>query len=311
MSSILPPFDRVPKLPADVISKVKQNVDISIDALVSDSTRFIKSVTKLPKDCNCDDPRIQRVKIQISKIQSQLNAVQSGLSGIQSTVDNIKKLYDTAAIARNALYAAALLNPQTAGAIVQQQALLLQDAILVNTVQSLQSMTSIPTDAISKMATIVPALLQSMQTVSLACSGDIDQLSVDELILNETNKNPESEIVTKVNDPADSIVKDSLNDWNSKLDSDFYNDANVSESDLIDRAAVIQEYSEQIQTIDDSITDSIEISKKLAESILEAPAKIFKGNGIPNDDQGKIGDYYIDLDTNIVYGPKLQLNSWN
>ena len=157
MSSILPPLDRVPKLPADIISKVKQNVDVSIDTLVSDSTRFVKSVTKLPKDCNCDDPRIQRVKIQISKIQSQLNEVQTGLGKIQSTVNNLKKLYEAAAVARNAIYAAALFNPQTAGAIVAQQALLLQDAILVNTVQSLTSMASIPTDAVSKMASIVPA----------------------------------------------------------------------------------------------------------------------------------------------------------
>ena len=102
MSSILPPFDRIPKLPADVISKVKQNVDLTIDTLVSDSTRFVKSVTKLPKDCNCDDPRIQRVKIQIAKIQKQLNAVQAGLGKIQVTVDNLKKLYETAGVARNA-----------------------------------------------------------------------------------------------------------------------------------------------------------------------------------------------------------------
>ena len=149
-----------------------------------------------------------------------------------------------------------------------------------------------------------------MQTVSLACSGEIDSLKVDQSILNETNKNPESDIVAQVNNPADSIVTDSLNDWNSKLDTEFYTEYNVSESDLTDRASVIQEYVDQIQSIDNAITTSIEISKELSKSILEAPAEIYKSNGVPKSDLGKIGDYYIDLTTNTVYGPKLKLDSW-
>jgi hypothetical protein len=37
----------------------------------------------------------------------------------------------------------------------------------------------------------------------------------------------------------------------------------------------------------------------------EAPSKVYQDNGLPAADLGKIGDYYIDLSTSTVYGPKL------
>jgi hypothetical protein len=45
-------------------------------------------------------------------------------------------------------------------------------------------------------------------------------------------------------------------------------------------------------------------------NLQEAPSKVLLGTGTPSLDLGKIGDYYIDTDTQTVYGPKPTINSW-
>jgi hypothetical protein len=70
----------------------------------------------------------------------------------------------------------------------------------------------------------------------------------------------------------------------------------VSQSDLDDRADTIELLLSQQQD--------------LLTSLLEAPSKVYQDYGIPANDLGKLGDYYIDLDSQTVYGPKLSSTNW-
>ena len=49
----------------------------------------------------------------------------------------------------------------------------------------------------------------------------------------------------------------------------------------------------------------------LLTSIEEAPSKVFSDNGNPAADLGKPGDYYIDLQNKLIYGPKPTRTSWD
>jgi hypothetical protein len=68
-----------------------------------------------------------------------------------------------------------------------------------------------------------------------------------------------------------------------------------------------------------SSLDSLDISeldnmlkqqKDLLQSLEEAPSKVYSNNGVPGSDLGKPGDYYIDLQNKLIYGPKPTRTSW-
>ena len=48
----------------------------------------------------------------------------------------------------------------------------------------------------------------------------------------------------------------------------------------------------------------------LLTSIEEAPSVVYTDNGAPNSNLGKPGDYYIDLQNKLIYGPKPTRTSW-
>lgn len=85
-------------------------------------------------------------------------------------------------------------------------------------------------------------------------------------------------------------------DFNDLVETEFYNELNVSDDDLEFRSDTIEELLRQQQD--------------LLKSLLEAPSKVYQGQGLPNNIIGKVGDYYVDTNTNQVYGPKTSINSW-
>jgi hypothetical protein len=45
-------------------------------------------------------------------------------------------------------------------------------------------------------------------------------------------------------------------------------------------------------------------------NLVEAPSKVYQASGVPENNLGKLGDYYINLDNQSIYGPKAQANDW-
>ena len=80
------------------------------------------------------------------------------------------------------------------------------------------------------------------------------------------------------------------------LASKFYNELNVSDSDLTDRST--------------NIKNLINQQRDLLTSLQEAPSKVYQEQGIPDANLGKPGDFYVNLDTSQVYGPKLSATEW-
>ena len=80
-------------------------------------------------------------------------------------------------------------------------------------------------------------------------------------------------------------------------DSIFYRDVNVSDPDLDKRLDIVQDLlSRQLDTI---------------TGIKEAPSKVVSGNQNPTDIDGNVGDYFINLSTGDIFGPKNVDGTWN
>lgn len=81
-----------------------------------------------------------------------------------------------------------------------------------------------------------------------------------------------------------------ISDYNDLVLTEFYNEYNVSDSDLQGRS--------------DTIKFLLEQQQNLLTSLQEAPSAVYRKAGIPDNSIGKAGDYYIDTNTDTVYGPK-------
>lgn len=275
MAALVPPFDIVPKLPGKGVNVIVKQINQQTNQLVDSVNKAVQSSIKLPKGASCDDPNVKKIKDDLAQIQQQISKLQEIVPKIQTTVNTVQTIVSTAAAVKGAIALAQLSNPVTAPLFIAQQLTAIQDATIANAIASLDQFKSIPADLTTKLATIVPPLTSAIQKVSAACNGDLDGL--------ETLQIP-------------NLGDDTPEDYNDLLPSEFYNELNVSDDDLQDRS--------------DAIESLLQQQRDLLSSLLEAPSKVYQEAGIPEPDVGKIGDYYIDTQNKLIYGPKLVTDSW-
>jgi hypothetical protein len=280
MSAIVPPLDIIPKLPAKAVSLTIKQINKQTTKLMDSVNKTVADSIKLPTNIKCDDPRIKQIKKQLTDIQTQLTTVQNNIPKIQKTVNSIKSIVTLASGIKTTISIAQLSNPITAPLFIAQQLTAIQDATIVNAIESLNQFAAVPATLISKLQTIVPPLTSAISKVSAVCNGDVDNLKIPNSLLPETNN----------------INNDNNDDYNDLIATEFYTKKNVSQSDLDGRSDLIESLVQQQQD--------------LLTSLIEAPSKVYQDSGVPKNYIGKIGDYYIDLDTQTIYGPKASATEW-
>lgn len=307
MSSITPPFDTIPRVPAKIISKLSGIINKEISKLNEQVQKTIKDSTKLPSNVKCDDPRVRRVKTQLTNVQAQIAEIQSSISQIQQIATTVKSIVQGAVAIKASISAVQLLNPVTAPVFIAQQLMAVQDTLIVNAVSSLNQFSTIPNSITSNLALIVPQLTEAINKLSQICNFDAnDATNISEAEIKQLNIS--RDVLAKVKNLSN-ITNDPKFNVNSKLSTEFYNEDNVSDSDIDNRTEEIQII---LDGINQSFFDQIELQAELRKSITEAPAVVYKQNAWPSKNIGKIGDYYIDTlsEPNKIYGPKLSATDW-
>lgn len=279
MSSIVPPLDRIPKLPGKAVSEIIKRLNTQTDRLLESVSQTVQDTVKLPETAKCDDPRVREIKRQLEDIQSQINKIREAVPAIQQTANSLKGVISSAVAIKNALAIAQLSNPVTAPLFIAQQLTSLQDATIVNAIESLNQFSTIPDMLTSKLDTIVNPLMASINKISATCNGDVDNLQLPDRA------------------STDSMLSQAeIAELNNLVPTEFYTELNVSDDDIEFRASAIQQLVQQ--------------QADILQSLQEAPSKVYQSTGAPENDLGKVGDYYIDTATQTIYGPKPSQNSW-
>ena len=273
MSAIVPPLDFIPKLPSKAVTETIKRLDQQTDSLLKTVTDTVANSVKLPANVKCDDPRMKQLKQQLSQVQDQITQLQESIPKLQNTITTVKQIVNISLGVKSAISAAQLSNPVTAPLFIAQQLMAIQDATIVNALDSLKQFEQLPTTTASKIQGAIPPILSVLQRVQNACGDDVDEISIPSDMLNNVDT-----------------------DYNSLVDTDFYTDDNVNSADLSDRSDLIYEILQQQQD--------------LYKSLQEAPSAVYQGIGIPESDLGKPGDYYVDIETQTVYGPKASYTAW-
>lgn len=167
-------------------------------------------------------------------------------------------------------------------------------ALAVNAVSVAKLLSGITTEISIQLNVIVTNLNRAINNINSLCPNKgltplpIRNINVTETDTGFVDNGVDNTVTQTSNIPAGSGVAS---------DSVFYRDVNVSDSDLDKRLDIVQDLiSRQLDTI---------------TGIKEAPSKVVSGNQNPTNADGNVGDYFINLSTGDIFGPKNTNGTWN
>ena len=268
------PLNKIPEIPPRITSFAVDTIVDFLNKIIEKLLTLVDEATKLEDNCACDDPRIQDLKNSLEDVMELIKKLQELIPKIQEMIDLFKTLADIATTVKSSLYLIPVVGQAIAGADLS----MVQTMTIENAKKSLEQLQTIPSRLNIGIDLAVQELTKVANRLAEACSGAED---INNDVLN---------VPQQVKDSIDNFNRDN-NFYNDQLSSDFYQLKNVSVDDLDLRA--------------DSIRELIDQQRDLLTSLQEAPSKVLSGAGPPINDIGKSGDYYVDISSNQVYGPKL------
>lgn len=261
---ITPPLDQIPTIPSKGVSLLMNQINKQVATLIDEINKLTDFTVNLKDSSTCSDSDVNNAKNQLNKVLKQIAVVQELPTKIIPMYNSIKSV----SVLAQAIKAAQLLNPVTAPAIIAAELLLVQNMTIANTIQATKQLEQIPNILKESLNGISVSLKTSLDTISNVCNID----------------NAEYE-----------LSKDLIDNFQD-LPTEFYNEYNVSDSDIEDRLETIQQL--------------VENQQNLLTSLQEAPSKVYEGTSIPLGEIGKPGDYFVDTKNRMIYGPKITLNEW-
>ena len=268
--AIAPPFDTIVNKPGAAINKLQTALNKVISKINQKVSEMVSKANKLPKNINCNDPRIRELKQILLQIQTLLNQIQKILRILSNAIPILIGVARIAAITLNAQ----LFTPPPA-TVAQSQALAIQNQLIANIIGCLKQAGIIITIVNGSITLISGLLAPVINKLSSICNTEIFEVSVS------------------IQDAIDSVNTEII----LQSESEFYQLINVSLEDIQSRQTSIDELEQQ--------------QRSLLE-LLEAPSKVIIAQtaGVPDDNVGKSGDYFIDNINNIIYGPKTSDFEW-
>lgn len=282
MPAVFPPLDRIPSLPPQLTDKAIQQLNKLVDQLGDKVTAVAKDSVKLPEKCKCDDPKIKKIKKELQDVQSIITKLQTEIPKIQKIINVTKTVVTAANGIKTALSAAQLSNPVTAPLFLAMLLKDVQDATIKNAIASINQLAKVPPSLTAQLSKFTPPIQEALNKIGSSCNGEVPAISI-----------PTSTSDSGSFGDGDNFGADF--DYNDLLDSEFYQEINVSQEDLTKRSDDIQKLIEQQRSL---------------LTLQEAPSQVYQQTGIPPADLGKTGDYYIDTQNLLIYGPKPSDTEW-
>ncbi len=267
------PFDQLTNKPSVAINKLQTALNKVISKLNQKVSEAISKSNVLPKNnISGDDPRIKEIKQILEQIQRYIAQVQNILRILNIVIPILTVAAQIAAVIINGQVALPIPAPPAIS-----QALAVQNELVANIAKTL-TQASIILAVINGAVALASGLLATViNSVSAICNSET-------FAINQDTKNAIDSIDNEV--AATTTVE-----------SKFYQLINVSQDD--------------IELREDLITQLQEDQRSLLD-LLEAPSRVIVGiaDEQPQSDQGKEGDYFINQNTRIIYGPKISDVNW-
>ena len=278
--AVTPPLDKIPTIPNKLMDLVIDLINKQLDKIQSDTTNLLKETIKLPEDCGCDDPRVDKAKDTLNDVNEGIQKLQSEIPPI---VEKVQKALQVATTAAAAIKVAQLVNPITALPVIAAELVEVQNTTISNAITAVNQLNVIPDQLQSRLESMSKDIASSLINLNSVC-GNSESFDIP------------SSISDNIQSEMDNLTGARLNQLSDNLNSEFYQTVNVSDDDITQRNELIS------QLVDRQLD--------LLSSLQEAPSQVFQDSIPPDNNIGKTGDYYVDTANKIMYGPKPSRDEW-
>jgi uncharacterized phage infection (PIP) family protein YhgE len=278
--ALQPPFDQAVKPIINLFSKFSDKLNGLQDKLSDTVNQMQSKVNDLPDNVQCDDSRIQELKDLFDSLNDTISKIQDIFETAQQIVNILIIVATISAIVIALLSLSPIPLPIGTPPPVFNKALEVSSYV-VATILGVLGLVSLGLNVVvEKISSIAEQIQPVLQKVSNTCSNESFNLNS-----------------IKRSDSADEFSDMNVSEFNDMFASKFYQSVNVSDSDLQDRGEKIEQLLEQ--------------QRSLIDNLIEAPSNVLSDIGAPQSNLGKKGDYYINIDTNKIFGPKPTDTTWN
>ena len=278
-------------IPVQIYSAVAPIIISNSDQLMEQASIIVADVirkrieAKIPDLCN--DPELLALLNKVNKLKSNLTKFDNLLNKLISISGILKTIGTTAK--------AISLGLTISGTPIAPAGL----------VKAINIIENLATNTISVSKLLVILLRQISVQLDIIISNLNRAISELNSLCNKTQTPLLAKRNININDiyDEDASIDVSLtavgtfSSTNQIPDSIFYRDVNVSDSDL----------QQRFDVIDDLLNNQLDI----ISGIKEAPSKVISGTSSPSANDGNVGDYFINLTSGDIFGPKNLDGTWN
>ena len=247
--------------------------------------QLVIDATMLASDAKCNDPEVQRLK----QVLKNLNSAIIVFLRTTKSIGNISPILSGISITASILKLAQLAIPSVPGVPSGpvSQLIILFDKLGANSKSAATSLNGVITSIQSELTRINGLIDSVINKLGNICNGDT--FDAPATIINNGNINNDNTNNTIINNGNINNGDTNLIDSNI-YQSIFYDPINVSNVDINQRLTAIQ--------------DLVDNNQNVLTSLIEAPSNILFGETNPLMDTGNINDFYINTETNLIFGPK-------
>lgn len=269
-----PPWNFIIERVTEAWTRLKRLILNILKRIAGVAQTIARESIGLPRNISCSDPRVVRLKQLFAKMQKGIDAFLNVLPIVVTTLTIFYVIAQGASVYITYQNAMPVPLPPAVYAIVEAQSELLNKIIDIT-----RDGKKILAFWGGKIIAASVMIVGAVNIVSQICNNDI-------LLINQYTK----QAVDKVSAIAVEVEGISISD------SRFYQDYNVSESDIKSRQDVIDQLMRQQRSMLD---------------LIEAPSRVILVSSDPASDVGFAGDYAINRQQRIIYGPKPSDEEWN
>lgn len=276
-------------IPLIVIKKIVPRIISKMGDLDKLSAKLLSKCNNLPLRIKCNDPRINDIKKLIARIQKLIKSLGLLIASLNKVIKVLNAVLSAATIVKLIQLAIPLPPGAPPGPIAEVLGIVNK---LIQNIQSAMPCFIALIDIIDLVISLCNnALARALMLLGSVCNSESFAITSDVKLLLDTRSARIGSNATSVTNNSDSLIVDS--------DSLFYYPPVASDDD-------IEEYVDLLNTIAQDLEDPT----KAIDYLDEAPTLVYSGTSAPTNDIGKFGDYYLDIPTSKLYGPKTTDTSW-
>ena len=264
------PYNRLATIPSLIAGRLSPLINNITQKLLETSDKIKNKIETLSSKATCNDIDILKIRNLLEELVKYLALLETLLL-ISRTIINV--LQYLRIIGQSAATAATLATPTTGAVAAQGQA-------AADLASNSSTAGEIILLCIDNLIKILPGVIVTIKTA-------------DQLLNNICNENNDN-----ISDlfPDASVISVTPEDLLDQYPSTFYTELNVSDEDLNTR------YREIVQLLNEGFS--------VINNLVELPTNVLTGQGAPAETTGTAGDFYIDTQTNQLFGPKPTNGSW-